>query len=72
MFCLVLTGTLSLQTHAQNAPEAANSLKEVQVVNTSPLPGLGQPKDEIPTNVQSANAKDIEQSQAINLADFLN
>jgi len=43
MFFLALSSTLAIQAHAQNTPEAANSLKEVQVVNTSQLPGLGQP-----------------------------
>ena len=67
-----LAGCLAVNALAQSGSESSNRLKEVQVINTSPLPGLGQPKDEIPSNVQSATAKDIEQSQAMNLADFLN
>ena len=72
LFCLVMASTMALHTHAQNANEPSNTLKEVRVINLTPLPSLGQTIDEVPTNVQSATAKDIEQSQAINLADFLN
>ena len=63
---------LILPAQGQDDTEASNTLKEVRVINLTPLPGLGQTIDEVPTNVQSATAKDIEQSQAINLADFLN
>ena len=72
MFYLAMASTMALHTHAQNANEPSNTLKEVRVINLTPLPSLGQTIDEVPTNVQSATAKDIEQSQAINLADFLN
>ncbi|NDC60907.1 MAG: TonB-dependent receptor, partial [Betaproteobacteria bacterium] len=49
-----------------------NSLNEVKVISTTPLPGIGSPLEELPTNVQSATSKNIADSQANNLADFLN
>jgi outer membrane receptor protein involved in Fe transport len=71
MFCLVLTGSLAIQTHAQNAPEAANSLKEVQVVNTSPLPGMGIEKNKLPYEVQTFNSATLRQGNSLNLNEYM-
>jgi hypothetical protein len=48
---------------------AADSL---EVVATTPLPGVGLSITDIPAPVQTATAGDIELSGALNLADFLN
>ena len=69
---VAFASTMAIHAYAQKDVEPLNTLKEVRVINLTPLPGLGQTIEEVPTNVQSATAKDIEQSQAINLADFLN
>jgi outer membrane receptor protein involved in Fe transport len=44
----------------------------VTVVGTTPLPGVELPRDEVPAPVQTANSRDIDNSGALNLADFLN
>ena len=44
----------------------------VDVISVAPLPGTTIPKDDVPMNVQTANAKDIENSGAIDLSDFMN
>ena len=49
----------ALHAQAQNDPEAANRLKEVQVVNTSPLPGIGIEKSKLPYEVQSVNSETL-------------
>ncbi|MDY0748943.1 TonB-dependent receptor [Paucibacter sp. R3-3] len=54
--------------HAQQAPA---QLPTVEVVNLSPLPGLGVPKDQVPANVQTATAVDLERRQALDLSDYL-
>ena len=71
MFCLVLTSTLGIQAHAQNAPEATNSLKEVQVVNTSPLPGMGIEKSKLPYDVQTFNSATMRQGNSLNLSEYI-
>jgi len=71
MFCLLLASTLSIQAHAQNAPEAANSLKEVQVVNTSPLPGIGIEKSKLPYDVQTFNSATLRQGNSLNLSEYM-
>lgn len=45
---------------------------QVDVVGTTPLPGLDESLDEIPVPVQTAAARDIEQSGALDLSHFLN
>jgi outer membrane receptor protein involved in Fe transport len=44
----------------------------VTVIETAPLPGVNLPIGKIPSPVQIASADDIEQSGALDLADFLN
>ena len=58
-----------------NAPALAQTpatLPKVEVIGTSPLPGWGQPRNEIAAPVQSANSRDIETSGALDLSDFIN
>lgn len=45
---------------------------QVDVVGTTPLPGVDRSLDEIPAPVQAATERDIEQSGALDLSDFLN
>jgi len=44
----------------------------VTVIGTTPLPGVELPRDEVPAPVQLATGRDIDNSGALNLADFLN
>ena len=50
----------------------AAQTSRVDVVATTPLPGVDLPVDEIPAPVQTATQADIENSSAIDLADFMN
>ncbi|HEY7181536.1 MAG TPA: TonB-dependent receptor, partial [Blastocatellia bacterium] len=45
---------------------------KMDVITTTPLPGVDQEPDEIPTPVQAATGRDIEKSGALDLSDFLN
>jgi outer membrane receptor protein involved in Fe transport len=45
---------------------------KVDVIATTPLPGVDLEPNEIPTPVQAATRRDIEQSGALELSDFLN
>ena len=46
-------------------------LSNIQVIGTTPLHGVGLPADQIASNVQSATAADIENSQSLDITDFL-
>ena len=55
------------------APARAESAapQRVEIIGVSPVPGLGMPRSQVPGNVQSARAEDIEASQALDLSSFL-
>jgi len=47
-------------------------LKNIEVIGTTPMHGVGLPEDEIPSNIQSANDEDIERVQGLDISDFMN
>ncbi len=47
-------------------------LPAVEVIGSTPLPGIGQPRNEIAAPVQTARSRDIERSGALELGDFMN
>jgi outer membrane receptor protein involved in Fe transport len=46
-------------------------LPEVEIVQTTPVPGTGVPKDQIPSNVQTATDRRLRQLQSLNLPEFM-
>ncbi len=61
--------------HAQTAggkPAPAPQLPAVEVISTTPLPGLNMSRELVPAPVQTANDADIQRANSINIADFLN
>jgi outer membrane receptor protein involved in Fe transport len=55
-------------TNAATAREAP----QVVVIGTAPLPGLGLPLNEVPSNVQTGSAEDMQRQQTIDIGDYLN
>ncbi len=53
-------------------PATAQELPQVTVIGNTPLGGLGLPLNEIPSNVQTADSKDMQRQQTLGLADYLN
>ncbi len=60
--------TVSRAVHLALAAQAS----AVDVVAATPLPGTDLPVDEIPAPVQTATARDLEESGALDLSDLLN
>jgi outer membrane receptor protein involved in Fe transport len=56
---------------AQSSPAGDAALPTVEVVGATPLPGLGIPKDQIPSNVQTLGDKRLKQTQSLNLPDAM-
>ena len=56
---------------AENKAEAVE-LGKVEVISTTPLPGIGVSKDLVPSNVQSVNAKDLAKQHTLELTDYIN
>src|SRR5262249_17301370 len=46
-------------------------LPEGKVVETTPLPGLGVDRDQVPSNIRSVDEADFERLHPLNLADLL-
>ena len=65
---LALAAAFSPQAHAQQE----KSLTTVDVIGSTPLPGIGQPRNEIAAPVQSATSADITRSGALELGEFMN
>ncbi|NOT15817.1 MAG: TonB-dependent receptor [Methylotenera sp.] len=56
---------------AENKAEAVE-LGKIEVVGTTPLAGVGLPIEQIPSNVQTAKGKDIQQQNSLSVADYMN
>lgn len=59
--------------HAEDQDEGRKekTLREVEVVATSPLPGIGIEEDKLPYDVQSVTAEEIARGQTMNLTDYM-
>jgi iron complex outermembrane receptor protein len=60
---------LAVPARAQ-AP-STTTLPGVEIVVATPVPGTGVPRDQIPSNVQTANDRRLRQLQSLNLPDFM-
>ena len=70
-FFVSLTFTALVQCGAASAQEQ-RLLPPVEVIGTMPLSGIGQPLYEIAAPVQSATSRELRQSGALDLGDFMN
>jgi iron complex outermembrane recepter protein len=55
---------------AANKAEALET-STIEVVGTTPLPSIGTPINQVPSNVQTGSAKGIEQQQSLDLSEYL-
>lgn len=56
---------------APSSQGVESALPKVEVVGATPLPGVGIPKDQIPSNVQTLGDKRLKQAQSLNLPDAM-
>ena len=57
--------------HAADNPAEEVELQRVEVIGTTPLPGLGTPLREVPANVQVFGQKELKRQRQGNLSEFL-
>jgi outer membrane receptor protein involved in Fe transport len=57
---------------AQQDAGMETTMQTVEIIGTTPLPGIGQRRNEIAAPVQTAKRRDIERSGALDLGDFMN
>jgi len=62
---------ISVAAIAQVNPATELETPTVEVVGTTPLPGLGTPIDQVPSNVQTATGEEIEVQNSTNLGTYL-
>ena len=72
MMCVHGILIAALAQAPQTAPPPAPLAFTVEVIGTTPLPGVNLLLTDIPAPVQTAMGRDIEASGALDLADFLN
>jgi outer membrane receptor protein involved in Fe transport len=53
-------------------PATAQELPKVTIIGNTPLPGIGLPVEQVPSNVQTAGSQDLKQQQSLTLAEYLN
>ena len=73
--CAMVVAVLSA-IHGAMADAAANpaevlELPTVEVVGTTPVPGIGTPIKDVPSNVQIYTAKDMAKQKPSNISEFL-
>ncbi len=56
---------------SQTKKTDSDRLKEVEVVGTSPLPGIGIEKDKLPYDVQTVTDEQLYRGQSLNLTDYM-
>ena len=62
---------LSQEVEPKANPAATMEAPTVEVVGTTPLPGIGVPVNEIPANVQAATGAEMQKQESVSLPDFL-
>ena len=66
---IAFSATLPI-ARAQTAP--ITTLPTAEIIATTPVAGIGLPKNQIPAQVQTAKSADIDRSHALDLSDFMN
>lgn len=69
---LVANACALISAHAANITTDTLTTDKVHVISATPLPSLGVPITVIPAPVQVIKAKDIQQSQSLDLTEYLN
>ncbi len=68
----VAISAICLVSSASAFAQTDRTLTPVEVIGSTPLPGIGQPRNEIAAPVQSATSRDVQRSGALDLSDFMN
>lgn len=69
---LVVAAILSVYVMPHLATAETLQLKEVEVISTTPLQGIGLPIEKVPASVQTVKGKDLETQKSTSIADFMN
>jgi iron complex outermembrane recepter protein len=70
LILLSILSAYAMPILAENKAEALETEK-VEVVGTTPLPSIGTPINQVPSNVQTGSAKSIDAQQSLDLSEYL-
>jgi len=70
-FTAIIAGVHALSAGAAENPAEVVQLPAIEVIGTTPLPGLGIPLKDVPANVQIYTSKDLARQRQSNIAEFL-
>lgn len=70
---MMFAGAALAETRNDDKASASGdkALPQVEVVGTSPLPGIGIEKDKLPYDVQTVTSEQLYESQTLNLTDYM-
>ncbi|MFO1340970.1 MAG: TonB-dependent receptor [Burkholderiaceae bacterium] len=74
---LALAATAALQAlagggaRAQDVADATPAVQRIEIVGATPVPGAGEARDLIPSNVQTTSDRRLRELQSLNLPDFM-
>jgi len=69
--CLTTVAVASAQSRSADNPAEALELPTVEIVGTTPLPGIGTPMRDVPANVQIYTSEDLAGQRQANVTDYL-
>ena len=78
LFAVAASGLpLAALAQSSNPSQAPNNqgpaqLSQVLIIANAPLPGLGLPLNQVPSNVQTASGADLQSQQSLDVVDYLN
>lgn len=68
----IASGVTVLTVHAAEPAAKALQTDAVEVVSTTPLPGIGLPIEQIPASVQVVKGASLQEQGSLSIADFMN
>ncbi len=71
LITIVICAAYAAPTFAENKAEVLET-GTIEVISTTPLPGIGTTIDQVPSNVQSVGAKDLAKQHTLELSDYIN
>ncbi len=71
LILIAIMAAYAMPALAENKAEILET-GTIEVISTTPLPGIGTTIDQVPSNVQSVSAKDLAKQHTLELSDYIN
>ena len=68
--CAAVVAVYALPVYAENKAEVMET-GTIEVVSTTPLPGIGTPIDQVPANVQAVSSQSLQQQRSLDVSEYL-